>query len=82
LDVPFTEAELEKCLKALKKNKSVGTDTIMNEYILTGKTTLIPVWNPNCTSVKMSFSSLHFTNRELINEVKSFPTWESNEIPR
>jgi hypothetical protein len=43
LDVPFTEAELEKCLKALKKNKSVGTDTIMNEYILTGKTTLIPV---------------------------------------
>jgi hypothetical protein len=43
LDVPFTEAELEKCLKALKKNKSVGTDTIMNEYILTGNTTLIPV---------------------------------------
>ena len=42
-DVTFTEAELEKCVKALKKNKSVGTDNIINEYILTGKTTLIPV---------------------------------------
>ena len=38
LDVPFTEAELDKCVKALKKNKSVGADNIMNEYILTGKT--------------------------------------------
>jgi hypothetical protein len=36
--VPFTEAELDKCVKALKKNKSVGADNIMNEYILTGKT--------------------------------------------
>ena len=38
LDVPFTEAELDKCVQTVKKkNKSVGTDNIMNEYILTGK---------------------------------------------
>jgi hypothetical protein len=41
--IPFTEAEVEKCLKALKKNKTVGSDNIMNEYILTGKAELIPV---------------------------------------
>ena len=43
LVVTFTEVELDKCGKVLKKNKSVGTDNIINEYILTGKTTLIPV---------------------------------------
>jgi hypothetical protein len=59
------------CTNCKKKNKSVGTDNIMN-----------PGLNPNCASVKMAFSSLHFNNRELINEVKSFPTWETNEIPR
>jgi hypothetical protein len=42
-DLPLTEAEVEKCLKALKENKTVGSDNIMNEYILTGKAELIPV---------------------------------------
>ena len=41
-----------------------------------------PGRNLNCTAVKMSFSSLHFINRELINKVKKIPTWETNEIPR
>ena len=41
--LPFTEAEVEKCLKTLKKNKTVGSDNIMNEYILTGKAEFIPV---------------------------------------
>jgi hypothetical protein len=41
--LPFTEAEVEKCLKILKKNKTVGSDNIMNQYILTGKAELIPV---------------------------------------
>ena len=42
-DLPLTEAEVEKCLKALKENKTVGSDNIMKEYILTGKAELIPV---------------------------------------
>jgi hypothetical protein len=39
----FTEAEVEKCLETLKKNKAVGSDNMINEYILTGKAELIPV---------------------------------------
>ena len=43
LDVPFTEAGIEKQVKTLKNNKAVGSDNIRNEYFLTGKATLIPV---------------------------------------
>ena len=37
-----------------KKNKSVGTDNIMNEYILTGKTTLISVLCKHFNNILMS----------------------------
>jgi hypothetical protein len=30
--------------------------------------------NPNCASVKISFLSHHFNSRELIKDVKCFPT--------
>ena len=43
LYLSFTEAEVEKCVKTLKKNKATGSDNIWNEYILTSKATLIPV---------------------------------------
>jgi hypothetical protein len=38
----------------LKKNKSVGTDNILNEYIVTGKTTLIPVLCKHFNNILMS----------------------------
>jgi hypothetical protein len=41
LYLSFTEAEVEKCVKTLKKNKATGSDNIWNEYILTSKATLI-----------------------------------------
>jgi hypothetical protein len=43
LDKPFTENELETCIKGLNRNKSPGVDNILNEYILEGKTILIPI---------------------------------------
>ncbi|VDH98937.1 Hypothetical predicted protein [Mytilus galloprovincialis] len=43
LDLPFTEKELDSCIKKLKRDKSTGYDDIMNEYILFGKTLLKPV---------------------------------------
>jgi hypothetical protein len=55
LDVPFTEAELDKCVQTVKKKKkSVGADNIMNDYILTGKTTLIPVLCKLFSNILMS----------------------------
>jgi hypothetical protein len=43
LDKPFTENEIETCIKGLNRNKSPGVDNILNEYILEGKTILIPI---------------------------------------
>jgi hypothetical protein len=40
LDKPFTENEIETCIKGLNRNKSPGVDNILNEYILDGKTIL------------------------------------------
>ncbi|VDI21822.1 Hypothetical predicted protein [Mytilus galloprovincialis] len=37
LDIPFTDTELEKCLRKLKYDKSTGFDNIMNEYLIAGK---------------------------------------------
>lgn len=39
LDKPFTETDI----KGLNRNKSPGVDNILNEYILEGKTILIPI---------------------------------------
>ncbi|VDI37957.1 Hypothetical predicted protein [Mytilus galloprovincialis] len=36
LDIPFTDTELEKCLRKLKYDKSTGFDNIMNEYLIAG----------------------------------------------
>jgi hypothetical protein len=41
LDKPFTENEIETCIRGLNQNKSPGVDNILNEYILEGKTILI-----------------------------------------
>ena len=43
LDVPFTEPELERGLRDLKRDKSTGFDNLMNEYLITGKAYLIPI---------------------------------------
>jgi hypothetical protein len=43
LDKPSTENEIETCIKGLNRNKSPGVDNILNEYILEGKTILIPI---------------------------------------
>lgn len=43
LDAPFTEIEVERYLRRLKRYKSTGLDNIMNEYLLTGNKILIPV---------------------------------------
>ena len=43
LDKPFTENEIETCIKGLNRNKSPGVDNILDEYILEGKTILIPI---------------------------------------
>jgi hypothetical protein len=66
LDKPFTENEIETCIKGLNRNKSPGVDNILNEYILEGKTILIP---------------LHFISLVLIVDVNSFPICESNDMP-
>jgi hypothetical protein len=34
LDKPFTENEIETCIKGLNRNKSPGVDNILNEYII------------------------------------------------
>ena len=33
LDVPFTEPELERGIRDLKRDKSTGFDNLMNEYL-------------------------------------------------
>jgi hypoxanthine phosphoribosyltransferase len=33
LDKPFTENEIETCIKGLNRNKSPGVDNILNEYV-------------------------------------------------
>jgi hypothetical protein len=43
LDVPFTEPELERGIRDLKRDKSTGFDNLMNEYLITGKAYLIPI---------------------------------------
>ena len=43
LDVPFTESEIERGIRDLKRDKSTGFDNIMNEYLITGKAYLIPI---------------------------------------
>ena len=43
LDMPFTEAELDRGLPTLKANKAPGHDTILNEYLSTGRMYLIPI---------------------------------------
>ena len=37
LDVPFTEPELERGIRDLKRDKSTGFDNLINEYLITGK---------------------------------------------
>jgi hypothetical protein len=39
--LPFTEAEVEKCLETLKKNKAVGSDNMINEYYISVFFTLL-----------------------------------------
>ena len=41
LNVPFTEPELERGIRDLKRDKSTGFDNLMNEYLITGKAYLI-----------------------------------------
>ena len=43
LDVPFTEPELERGIRDLKRDKFTGFDNLMNEYLITGKAYLIPI---------------------------------------
>ena len=43
LDSPFTEAELDSCIKNLKRDKSTGFDNIMNEYIIMSRNLIKPV---------------------------------------
>ena len=43
LDVPFTEPELERGIRDLKRDKSTEFDNLMNEYLITGKAYLIPI---------------------------------------
>ena len=45
LDKPFTENEIETCIKGLNRNKSPGVDNILNEYILEWKTILCKLFN-------------------------------------
>ena len=43
LDVPFTEPELERGIRDLKRDKSTGFDNLINEYLITGKAYLIQI---------------------------------------
>lgn len=43
LDRPFDENELDVCITKLKRNKAIGIDNIMNEYILMSKNLIKPV---------------------------------------
>lgn len=43
LDRPFTENELENCVRMLKRNKSPGIDNVLNEYIIESKAVLLPI---------------------------------------
>jgi hypothetical protein len=41
LDVPFTEPELERGIRDLKRDNYTGFDNLMNDYLITGKAYLI-----------------------------------------
>ena len=43
LDRPFTNEELELCIRRLKRDKSTSIDKIMNKYMIFGKDILKPV---------------------------------------
>ena len=43
LDIPFTNSEIEKGLRGLKRNKASGTDNILNEHLLCSKTVIVPI---------------------------------------
>ena len=44
LDRPFTEREIDICIKKLKNDKSPGYDNILNEFIKEGKNILLPLF--------------------------------------
>ena len=43
LDVPFTESEIDMCIKNLKRDKATGLDNIMNKYIIFSRQFIKPV---------------------------------------
>jgi hypothetical protein len=43
LDQPFTDQEIEMCVKKMKNDKTPGYDNILNESIKKGKTVLLPL---------------------------------------
>ena len=43
LDRPFTEQEIDICVKKLKREKAPGNDNILNDFIKESKTVLLPL---------------------------------------
>lgn len=44
LNAPFSEQEISKCISLLKNNKSPGIDKVLNEYIKSTKTKMMPIY--------------------------------------
>jgi exonuclease III len=44
LNAPFTTGEINKCIIKLKNNKAYGTDLILNEYLKSSSSKMLPIY--------------------------------------